>query len=87
MEAYMELSKKTTILLTPRLHELLNGIAKAQKTSVGELIRRACEMQYGLVLETDSSSAVERLSDLNLPIDTPDRMKRESVLTSDEFPQ
>ena len=44
----MELSKKTTILLTPRLYKMLKGESEARKVSIGELIRAACVKQYGL---------------------------------------
>ena len=44
----MELSKKTTILFPPDLHERLAVIAQQQGVSLGELVRRACETQYGI---------------------------------------
>ena len=75
----MELSKKTTILLSPRLYRLLKGISKAKNLSIGALIRTACENQYGLSSESEALAAAKRLSLLALPVDTPSVMKREAV--------
>ena len=44
----MELSKKTTILLSPDLHQRLMRLAAARHVSLGELVRQACEKQVGL---------------------------------------
>jgi hypothetical protein len=43
----MEHMRKTTILLTPDLHRRLARLARAGRTSMGELIRQACERAYG----------------------------------------
>ena len=75
----MELSKKTTILLTPDLHTRLTRLARQRGVSVGELIRTACERQYGLVSEELRSDAVRQLAALDLPVADPQAMKRESV--------
>ena len=44
----MELSKKTTILFSPDLHARLLRLAAQRGTSLGDLVRTACERQYGL---------------------------------------
>lgn len=75
----MELSKKTTILLTPGQHAHLTRIAKERGVSLGELVRRACAAQFGIVSTEDRMAAVEELRTLELPVSDPDRMKRESV--------
>ena len=49
METDMELTKKTTILLSPDLHAHLARTARARRTSLGQLVREACEIQYGHV--------------------------------------
>jgi hypothetical protein len=79
MEMDMELSKKTTILLTPDLHARLTRLARLRGVSVGELIRSACERQYGLVSEELRSDAVKGLAAMGLPVSDPRTMKRESV--------
>ena len=79
----MELSKKTTILLSPRLYGMLKGISKTKNLSIRELIRSACEKQYGLLAE--SVEAVDNLSSMALPVDTPDAMKREAVPRPEEL--
>ena len=81
----MELSKKTTILLSPRLFELLKSKSRSEESSIGALIRAACEKQYGWAPEADVHAAVDRLSSLALPIAGTDLMKRESVPRPEEL--
>ena len=75
----MELSKKTTILFPPELHERLARLAQQRGTSLGDLVRAACEQQYGLFCKEERLGAVHALSDLALPVHDPATMKRESV--------
>ncbi len=77
MEVYMELTKKTTILFSEEQHAGLKRIAKARRRSIGELIRSACEKQYGLVPEDESLQALENLSKLSLPVGPVKEMKQE----------
>jgi len=74
----MELSKKTTILFSPELHRRLSRLAARRGTSLGELVREACELQYAVVGSDARLEAVGALAGLRLPVDTPARMKRES---------
>ncbi len=73
----MELTKKTTILFTEHQFKLLQQIAAFRKTSIGDLIRRACETEYGLVSGREAAEAVERLSSLALPAYDIEQMKAE----------
>lgn len=88
----MELSVKTTILLSKRLYGMLKGLSTAKKQSIGELIRSACEKQYGLFPENEVNEAVEQLAAMSLPVDEPAKMKLQSVpeprelLLSDDLP-
>ena len=75
----MALTKKTTILLPPDLHEHLTRLARERRISLGEVIRSACEAQYGRWSRADRIEAVERLARMNLPVGTPAKMKRESA--------
>ena len=75
----MELTKKTTILLSPDLHEHLTRTAKERNRSLGQLVREACEIQYGHVSTEDRVRAVQELRRLSLPVGSPRTMKRESV--------
>jgi hypothetical protein len=43
----MELTHKTTILLSKALHRQLTELARERGQSLGELVRQACERQYG----------------------------------------
>lgn len=75
----MELSKKTTILFPPELHARLRSLAAARGISLGDLVRRACEHEYGLASREARLAAVDELADLELPVGTPQQMARESV--------
>ncbi len=81
----MELSKKTTILLTVELHERLTRLAKQEGVSLGELVRRACESQYGIVSREDRVKAVRSLAALDLPVADVQTMTRESTIEPDEL--
>lgn len=75
----MELSKKTTILFSPELHRRLSQLAARRGRSLGDLVREACELQYGVVGSSEQSTAVAALARLELPVGTVAGMKRESV--------
>ena len=75
----MELVKKTTILFTPGLHRHLTGLAAREGVSLGELVRRACEIQYGRRSRDERLEAVRAMGRMSLPVGTPARMKAESV--------
>ena len=75
----MELTKKTTILLPPDLHAHLTRTAEERGKSLGQLVREACESQYGHVSSEDRVRAVHELRRLSLPVGSPRKMKRESV--------
>ena len=74
----MELSKKTTILFSPELHQRLSRLAARQGVSLGELVREACEARYGVMGSEVRVGAVRGLAALALPVGTPAAMKRES---------
>ncbi len=75
----MELSKKTTVLFSPELHERLTEFAAKRGVSLGELVREACVHTYGLVDTDARARAVASLGALRLPVSDPVTMKRESV--------
>ena len=81
----MELSKKTTILFPPDLHNQLELLAKEKGTSIGELVRQACRERYRLGSKEERLEAIDRLSSLSLPVCEPDEMKQESVIESEEL--
>jgi predicted transcriptional regulator len=82
MEAHMDMTKKTTILFSPEMHRRLTELAARRRRSFGELVREACEVQYGVVGGRDQEAAVAELAGLELPVDSPGAMKRESVPAS-----
>ena len=81
----MELTKKTTILFSPALHAHLVGLAGRRGVSLGELVREACERQYGFVPVEQRMEALRQIASLELPVDTPARMKEESVPTPENL--
>ena len=81
----MELSKKTTILFSPDLHARLLRLAQQKGTSLGDLVRSACEKLYGLATLEERLAAVEALAALDLPVGTPEEMAGESVPTPKEL--
>lgn len=81
----MELSKKTTILFSPELYERLTRLAARKGTSLGQLVREACIVQYGMATEEERVEAVEELSELSLPVGSAEQLERESVPTADEL--
>ena len=81
----MELSKKTTILFSPDLHQRLARLAAQQRTSIGDLVRTAVERQYGLVSPEERLEAVSALGELGLPVGSPEQMEEESVPTPEEI--
>ena len=80
-----QLSKKTTILFPPDLHARLLRLARQKGTSLGDLVRSACERQYGLASREERLAAVNALAALDLPVGTPEEMARESVPTPEDL--
>jgi hypothetical protein len=79
------LTKKTTILFSPELHRRLTRLAEQKGTSLGELVRSACQREYGGATAEEKLAAVRRLASLKLPVSTVRRMKRESVPDAERF--
>lgn len=83
----MGADKHATVVLAPDLHERLVRLAEREGVSVDELIRRACEQQYGVARTDDRRSAVRELAALSLPVGTVEEMKQESLPSPDETPR
>ena len=81
----MELSKKTTILFSPDLHTRLTRLATQRGTSLGDLVRTACEREYGLTSPEDRLAAVRSLASHSLPVCAAEEMARESVPRPEEL--
>ena len=64
----MELSKKTTILMSPELHKLLMETSQKTGRSMGELVREACERAYSNTTVEQRLAAVRRLAEFRLPV-------------------
>jgi len=79
----MELSKKTTILFPPALHDRLAKLAAERQVSLGELVRAACETQYGLHSPESRLEAVRKLAALHPPVADTRTMKEQSVASAE----
>lgn len=75
----MNLSHKTTVLLSAELHDRLRILARERRQSLGELVREACVKQYGLTDAESRLAAVEEMAAMSLPVASVAAMKRESV--------
>jgi predicted DNA-binding protein len=86
LELVMALSHKTTILLSETLHRRLTQLAQERGESLGELVREACERQYGLSDERARLAAVEALGVMRLPVGPVEEMIAESVADPQDLP-
>ncbi len=75
----MEPLKKTTILFPAELHRHLARTARQRGTSLGDLVRKACESEYGRVTDADRLAAARALGQLRLSVADPATLKRQSV--------
>jgi hypothetical protein len=82
----MELTTKTTILFPPDLYNRLAQLARQRDSSIGELVREACRVQYSLSTTSERLAVVEQLASFSLPVGTPEEMERESVPAVDLMP-
>jgi hypothetical protein len=73
------LSHKTTILLSAALHRRLTELARERGQSLGELVRQACERQYGITDRRARVAAVETLGAMRLPVGPVQQMIAERV--------
>jgi hypothetical protein len=78
-EVVMALSHKITILLSGALHRQLAQLARERGQSIGELVRHACERQYGMTDRRARLAAVEALEAMRLPVGPVEEMIAESV--------
>jgi len=81
----MELSKKTTILLSPEMHRSLSQLAERRGTSLGSLVREAVTETYGLHSARDRLAAVRELVALDLPVGSVEEMIAESAPSPQEL--
>lgn len=79
----MGLTRKTTILLSEALHRQLTQLAHERGQSIGELVRQACERQYGMADRRARLAAVEALGAMRLPVGPVEQMIGESATFAD----
>lgn len=71
------LTKKTTILFSPKLYRQLERLAEEQKTSVAHLIRKAAIQCYLMPDRRTRMEAVKALAAMQLPVADWPTMERE----------
>jgi hypothetical protein len=81
----MEPTKKATILFSRELYRRMTQIAEQRGTSLSDLVRRACEREYGRTPREEKIAAIRRMSQLGLPVADVRHMKRESVLAPERL--
>lgn len=81
----MELTKQATISFPADLYSRLAQLAELRHSSVDDLVREACQARYPASVE-ERLAAVKSLAALNLPVGSPEDMKRESVPTITPLP-
>jgi predicted DNA-binding protein len=86
LEVAMRLTHKTTVLLSERLHRQLSQLAEERGQSMGELVRQACERQYGMADVEARLAAVEALRAMRLPVGPVEQMIAESVAEPQDLP-
>ena len=77
--------REVPVLFPEDLFRELLRQAKDRGKRVEELIREACEVQYGLTTPEARLEAVRELARLNLPVGEPEDMERESVPHPEDF--
>ena len=80
-QSYSPLNKKTTILFASGMYTGLTRIAAQRHSSVGELVREACRIQYGLSSNAERLAMLDELAALNLPVGSVEDMELESLPT------
>lgn len=72
-------------IFPPELHDRLVRLARDRGTSLGKLVREACEAQYGRLSTGRRLEAVRELGALALPVASPGEMKREAVTSAERL--
>jgi predicted DNA-binding protein len=86
LEVAMRLTHKTTVMLSEPLHRQLSQLAAERGQSMGELVRQACERQYGMADVEARLAAVEALRAMRLPVGPVEQMIAESVPAPRDLP-
>ncbi len=68
------------------LHRQLMRLAKERGQSLGELVRVACERQYGLADRQKRLAAVDALAAMQLPVGPVEQMIAESLRDPQDLP-
>jgi len=71
--------KKTTLLFEEEVYEKLREKSKLQNVSIGELVREAVAIYYGIKNKEDKLKALSKLKSLNLPVSDYDLMEKEII--------
>lgn len=73
------MTKKATILFPPALYKEIEDQARSQGRSVGELVREAAMIRYGVGGESARLEAIERLVAINDEVADPELLEDEII--------
>jgi hypothetical protein len=85
-EVSMGLIHKKTILLSEESHRQLTQLAHERGKSIGELVRRAFERQYGTADRRARLAAAKAQETMRLPVGSVEQMIAESLPDSQDLP-
>ncbi len=71
--------RRQGVRFTPEQHRRLSELAERRGTSLGDLVREACVVAYGVTDADSRIAAALELAGLSLPVGTPAELKGESV--------
>lgn len=79
--------KKTTLLFEEQIYKRLQEKAKAEKLSIGELVREAVKNYYGIKSRKEKMDALKKLSQMNMPVSDYEEMEKDIIkgLLNDKY--
>jgi len=71
--------KKTTLLFEEQTYKRLQEKSKAEKLSIGELVREAVTNYYGIKSNKEKMEALEKLGRMNMPVSDYGKMEKDII--------
>ena len=71
--------KKITLLFEEQTYKRLQEKSKAEKLSIGELVREAVTNYYGIKSSKEKMEALQKLGQLNMPVSDYEEMEKDIV--------
>ena len=79
--------KKTTLLFEEHTYKRLQEKSKAEKLSIGELVREAVTNYYGIKNSKEKMEALQKLGRMNMPVSDYEEMEKDIIkgLLNDKY--